>query len=141
MKGELHESIVALEGYTMFYHTLLALIEEYPFLQEFIDENLAEFNQKHSGNVARDKKHVTSLGEWIALLSTSDALSWRDVATAYLRECFDRNAKWILKANPKLIDEDFPKKQRLTKSFHAVQGIQSGGCLVEMVTCSLSLCL
>lgn len=121
MKGELHESIVALEGYTMFYHMLLAFIVEYPFLQEFIDRNLGEFNQKHSGNVCRDKKHVSSLGEWIALLSTSNKYSWRDVATSYLRECFDRNVKWILTANKTLLDERHPKKSRLTKSFAAVQ--------------------
>jgi len=121
MKGELHESIVALEGYTMFYHLLLSFIVEYPFLQEFIDRNLGEFNQKMSGNVYRDKKHVTSLGEWIALLSTSNKYSWRDVCTAYLRECFDRNAKWILKQSNALLDERHPKRSRLTKSFAACQ--------------------
>jgi len=119
MEGKLHESIVALEGYTMFYHMLLAFIVEYPFLQEFIDRNLGEFNQKTSFNHFRDKKHVTSLGEWIALLSCSNKYSWRDVATSYVRECFDRNAKWVLKKYPKLLDERTPKKTRLKHTFSA----------------------
>lgn len=118
MKGELHESIVAMEGYAMFYHLLIAFIVKYPYLQTFIDKNLQQFI---SNNQQRDKKHVKSLGEWIALLSTSDKFTWKDVATSYLRECFDRNAKWILTANKTLLNENTPKRARLTKSFSACQ--------------------
>jgi len=121
MKGELHESIVALEGYTMFYHLLLAFIVEYPFLQNFIDEQLSYFNDKSAENEYRNKKKVPSLGELIALLSASNKFSWREICTSYLRECFDRNAKWILTANKALLDENHPKKSRLNKSFNACQ--------------------
>lgn len=127
MKGELHESIIALEGYMMFYHTMLAFIIKYPFLQKFINKNLGEFVEKNENNIYRDKKHVPSLGEWIALLSASNKYCWNDVSTSYLRECFDRNVKWIIQSNKNLLNESYPKKQRLKYSFL--------GCQISLKLC------
>ena len=118
MKGELHESIVALEGYTMFYHLLLSFVLEYPFLQTFIDKVIGDFLENETN---RGKKIVPSLGEWIALLSVSNKYSWRDVATVYLRENFDRHVKWILQAHKNLLDDNVRPNARIHKSFLASQ--------------------
>ncbi|ETO25416.1 hypothetical protein RFI_11721, partial [Reticulomyxa filosa] len=69
----------------------------------------------------RNKKCVPALGEWIALLAASDHYVWRDVATTYLRENFDRHVKWILVQHKKLLDPNSPKNARIKKSFGASQ--------------------
>jgi len=116
MKGEMHESIVALEGYTMFYHLLLAFIEKFPELQVLIDSKVENFRR---GEEFRNKKIIPNLGHWIACLAASNKYSWRDLCTSYLRENFDRNAKWILKKHFELHDPKIPMANRLKRSLSA----------------------
>jgi len=129
MKGQLHESIVALEGYCMFYHLLLVFLIEYPFLQEFVESNIENFLKNEEN---RNKKSMPSLGEWIALFAASNKYTWRDVATTYLRENFDRHVKWILEKHKNLIDENTSKHERIRKSFNA--------SLISLKLCMFHVC-
>lgn len=97
MGGSLHQSLVALEGYAMFFHLLLACVRSHPPLQRMVDEKIHSFLTDAD---ARSKRGTPILGEWIALLSVSDRFSWADVRQAYLRESTARQAKWLLKAHP-----------------------------------------
>ena len=101
MKGELHASIVALDGYASFLHTLLAALEWYPTLRTIVEDRIARFVDGERG---RNKYQCPALGEWLPLLALSDKYTWRDVAHEYLMETFDRNAKWVLKAHPELLE-------------------------------------
>eukprot|EP00479_Gromia_sphaerica_P013033 TRINITY_DN7094_c0_g1_i1.p1 TRINITY_DN7094_c0_g1~~TRINITY_DN7094_c0_g1_i1.p1 ORF type:complete len:156 (-),score=27.07 TRINITY_DN7094_c0_g1_i1:479-946(-) len=116
MKGELHESIAALQGYCAFYHLLLAFSEEYPKIQAFVDDKILEFMRSEEG---RMKRSVPNLGEWIVYLSISDKYGWRHakVARAYLLENFDRHVKWILKKYISLGELARDDPDRVQKSF------------------------
>jgi len=48
----------------------------------------------------RHKKRIAALGDFIPLLTVTDAYQWKDVAVPYLLEMFDRNVLWTLKAHP-----------------------------------------
>jgi hypothetical protein len=133
MKGDLHESIVALEGYTMMFHLMLAFCAEYPELQEFVDTAIGNFIEDEN---MRSKKKTPSLGEWIALLAVSNKYCWRDVCIPYLRENFDRHVKWILQAANELMPTGGPKAvgkaQRIKTSFKHSQ--------VSMKLCMFHVC-
>jgi ubiquitin-protein ligase len=101
MKGDMHASMVALEGYMAIYHLLLAFIERYPCLRETIDTKLDDFM---AGERGRNKRAVPSLGDLLPLLAVTDKYTWPEVAHTVLTEVFDRNAKWVLEKHPELAD-------------------------------------
>lgn len=43
MSGELHGSIVALQGYCYFHRMLIAIVEEYPDMKEVINQKVRDF--------------------------------------------------------------------------------------------------
>ena len=94
MKGELHASIRALDGYAALLHTLLALMRWYPKLREIADDRIDRFLDGERG---RNKYQCRALGEWLPLLAMSDKYCWEDVCADYLEETFDRNAKWYVR--------------------------------------------
>jgi len=113
MKGHLHESIVALDGYAACVHILLAMMRWYPSLRTIVDDRIARFLVGERG---RNKYQCRSLGEWLPLLVLTDKYEWKDVANDYLEENFDRNAKWVLKEHPHLLGvADRYRQQARTK--------------------------
>eukprot|EP01090_Pellita_catalonica_P001542 TRINITY_DN11301_c0_g1_i2.p1 TRINITY_DN11301_c0_g1~~TRINITY_DN11301_c0_g1_i2.p1 ORF type:complete len:1221 (-),score=297.78 TRINITY_DN11301_c0_g1_i2:66-3446(-) len=99
MKGETWASEKALEGYFAFHHLLLVFIEEYPELQKWVDETLGNFIASEDKRI---KKVVPALGEFIPLLAVTDKYSWKDIRQPLIKEVFDRNQKWALRAYPAL---------------------------------------
>lgn len=87
------------QGYTALHRLFLALVHEFPSLQKAVDRRLGAFIQKEAN---RHKDEEPALGNLVPLLLVSDKYKWRDLATAYLNECFDRSVLWICKHNPKL---------------------------------------
>jgi hypothetical protein len=120
MKGDLHISIKALEGYCGFHHLFLQLCMEIDGLREEIDRRIDNFVHRED---ARRKDVVPNLGEFLAYLSVSDKWHWGSVCEPYLFECFDRHVLWQLKAFPALsfIDKDsgLVDKTRMSKCFQA----------------------
>merc|ERR1719331_701835 len=105
MKGQLHISIKALEGYCGFHHLFLQLCEEVDGLRAEIDRRIERFLETEAG---RHKDAVPNLGEFLAYLAVSDKYSWGQLCVPFLEEVFDRHALWQMKANPELafIDRD-----------------------------------
>ncbi|CAD7944601.1 unnamed protein product [Amoebophrya sp. A120] len=116
LKGELHHSEKALEGYIGFHHLFLSVLAKFPSLQRKIENKLTSFVQ---GEEFRTKKFVPNLGEFLCLLSVSEKYSWDDVAAIVLRETLDRNAGWTLGPYPKLATSSCSEPFRLEKTFLA----------------------
>jgi len=100
MKGATHESLAALQGYCAIYHLLVSFALKYPEMVSAANQMVRKFLANETG---RNKRNCPSLGEWLCVLSISD-YSWEDVASTFLRECFDRNVKWVCEAHPELVD-------------------------------------
>eukprot|EP01092_Planopodium_desertum_P012987 TRINITY_DN6165_c0_g2_i3.p1 TRINITY_DN6165_c0_g2~~TRINITY_DN6165_c0_g2_i3.p1 ORF type:complete len:246 (-),score=16.43 TRINITY_DN6165_c0_g2_i3:72-809(-) len=98
MEGQLHTSILAMEGYCSFHHLLLHLAMEYPEIVKKANITVWKFIKSEEG---RTKKAVPNLGEFLCLLNIS-RYSWDDIARPFLEETFDRNAKWYLEKHPEL---------------------------------------
>jgi len=94
MNGNIHASIVALEGYCSFHRLLLYFIQLYPDLKNKINKLALEFCKSDSNRI---KSVIPSLGEFLPLLTVSDAVTWHNVCKPYLEENFDRNALWTIK--------------------------------------------
>eukprot|EP01114_Cavostelium_apophysatum_P015647 TRINITY_DN4309_c0_g1_i1.p1 TRINITY_DN4309_c0_g1~~TRINITY_DN4309_c0_g1_i1.p1 ORF type:complete len:1000 (-),score=330.36 TRINITY_DN4309_c0_g1_i1:12-2684(-) len=122
MKGDLHASIVALEGYCAFHRLLLFFVKEYPELQRKINAMAISFCNSES---KRTKDVVPALGEFLPLLTVSDKVSWQKVCMPYLQENFDRNALWTIKKYPGMayVNDESPaaSTDRLNKTFDATQ--------------------
>lgn len=96
MSDRMFASVKALEGYCAMHRLLLYFVKEYPALQETVNRTVANFI-KHPNY--RDKNHVPSLGEFLALLTISE-IPWKEVARAYLEENFIRNVRWVVQKYP-----------------------------------------
>jgi len=94
MSGNVHASIVALEGYCAFHRLLLQFAQEYPELKRKVNTMALQFC---SSDANRTKDVVPSLGDFLAMLSVSDAVTWSQVCLPYLQENFDRNVLWAIK--------------------------------------------
>jgi len=117
---QLFDSIKALEGYMAFHHLLLAFAIKYPKLVELANEKVRDFCKKEA---VRDKEHTPDIGELIVYLSLSK-YSWKQFFPAFVRELFDRNARWILAKYPGLRDVEPDKLRsciRMTQSFLATK--------------------
>lgn len=102
MKGNLHESLLALQGYCYFNHLFLALCEMKPEIRAEVDRRITSFLQSEH---YRTKKKCPALGDWITLLLVSDRYTWVDVCDVYLQENFDRNVKWIEQSDSRYCSE------------------------------------
>ncbi|PRP78266.1 hypothetical protein PROFUN_13876 [Planoprotostelium fungivorum] len=98
MNGTRLASTKCLEGYCAFHRLLIMCIAEDPSLQIEIDRRISAFIEDER---QQHKKVVPNLGEFIPLLLVSN-YNWKDIAESYVREVFDRNVLWLLKAHPKL---------------------------------------
>lgn len=96
MKGKLHGSVKALEGYIAFHRLFILFCETYPDLLAKVNDIVGNFIQSESH---RNKRAVPDLGEFMALLSVS-SYGWEDVSTAYLSETFTRNVRWVIQKYP-----------------------------------------
>lgn len=95
MKGNLHASIKALEGYFQFHRLLIAFVEKYPKLLKMIDEKVELFLLSEE---ERSKDQVPNLGEFISLLSVSK-YTWNEISSKITLEVLCRNSLWIYKAH------------------------------------------
>jgi len=118
MSGKLYASIMALEGYCAFHHLFLVLLEEFPTLQDKVNDTIKQFI---TSETLRHKNNIPVLGEWLPLLTVTEKYSWKDISEPYLLEVFDRNVLWTLKKYPELqyqIDKTH-YQQRLKKTLDA----------------------
>jgi hypothetical protein len=116
MKGDLHLSTKALEGYMGFHHLLLSILRQFPALQTRVDQQIGTFIQ--NGKV-RTKKGCPNIGEFLCLLTVSTKYTWDDVSTVVLKETLDRNASWAIDKFPKLAEAGITAEWRLEKTFRA----------------------
>ena len=101
MSNELHLSVSAMEGYCYFFRWLKFFSEKYPSLKEQANEKVKNFIDSEDHRV---KAVVPDLGEFLQLMSLDLEYHWKDIASAYLKECYDRNVLWVVKQCPHLLD-------------------------------------
>merc|ERR1712096_395025 len=116
MKGDLHLSTKALEGYMGFHHLLLSILRQYPRLQESVERKIARFVKDED---ARTKKGCPNIGEFLCLFAVSRKYTWDDVSCEVLKETLDRNASWAIDKFPVLARSGISAESRLEKSFRA----------------------
>jgi stress response protein SCP2/ubiquitin-protein ligase len=95
----IHASEKAIDGYCQLHRLMIAMIERYPALQRYVNEQIAGFISDES---SRHKEVVPSLGDFLPLVSVSNKYNWLSVASAVLTENFDRNVIWVCKQFPEL---------------------------------------
>lgn len=115
MKGKIHASIKALDGYFYFHRLLIAIVQKYPEELEKINQKVKNFisNEKY-----RSKEHVENLGDFLALLSVSN-YEWCQVSPYILNEVLCRNVQWIIKDHYNV--ESFGEKKFLNSCFHSTK--------------------
>ena len=116
MKGDLHLSTKALEGYMGFHHLLLSILRQYPSLQTQVELKIATFVRSAA---ARTKQSCPNIGEFLCLLAVSKKYTWDDVSAAVLKETLDRNASWAVDKYPSLAHFGTSTKNRLERTFKA----------------------
>jgi hypothetical protein len=50
------------------------------------------------------KKNTPALGEFLPLLTITSEITWKDVAKAYIDECFIRNYRWVIEKWPGMLN-------------------------------------
>mmetsp|Transcript_56541 Transcript_56541/g.143008 ORF Transcript_56541/g.143008 Transcript_56541/m.143008 type:complete len:1723 (+) Transcript_56541:60-5228(+) len=116
MKGDLHLSTKALEGYMGFHHLLLSILRQYPSLQVRVERKIGAFLRDEE---SRAKKACPNMGEFLCLLAVSKKYTWDDVSKAVLKETLDRNASWAIDKFPILARPGIDAQVRLEKTFKA----------------------
>lgn len=119
MKGQIHASIKALEGYCAFHQMFLKFLEEYPELLKECQEKVNSFLQDEK---ARHKDKLPNLGEFMPLLTVTPEVSWKEVAPAIVQESFDRAVFHLIKDYRELAKEEedpVVDKERVNVTFGA----------------------
>jgi len=116
MKGDLHLSTKALEGYMGFHHLLLSILRQFPRLQEQVERKIASFVKDEN---FRTKQACPNLGEFLCLFAVSRKYTWDDVSKAVLKETLDRNASWAMDKFSVLKQTGVRHETRLEKTFRA----------------------
>jgi len=116
MKGDLHLSTKALEGYMGFHHLLLSILRQFPSLQEQVEQKIAAFLRT---DVGRTKKGCPNIGEFLCLFAVSRKYTWDDVSAAVFKETLDRNSSWAIDRFPVLAKPGIRDEVRLEKTFRA----------------------
>ncbi|KAJ9440914.1 Ubiquitin carrier protein [Diplonema papillatum] len=94
MKGKLHSSIKALQGYCALHRLFLHCCTEWEGLQEEIEKTIGKLVNKPS---ERHKVLCPDLGAVLCLLTVSKKYTWDDVRNAFLTELFNRHVRWSIK--------------------------------------------
>jgi len=118
MSNEIHASENALDGYCYFFRWLTYFAKKYPQLVTQTNEKIKKFIESEEYRI---KSVVPNLGEFLPLISLNYInYHWKDIANAYLSECYDRNVFWMLQKFPHLKDISENSKadeRRLEESF------------------------
>lgn len=101
MNGDVYASERALEGYCYFHRWLQVFAATYPDVLEQKARKVADFVAKPE---CRHKDCVPDLGEFITLISLDIPTHWEDFKEAYLSECYARNALWVIRSHPELLE-------------------------------------
>jgi hypothetical protein len=83
MNGTKHGSIKALDGYISFHRLLMALLEEFPELKKSVETKIETFISEPN---SRRKQTLSSIGDFLPLLTVSEKFSWKDVALPVIQE-------------------------------------------------------
>jgi len=103
MKGQIHASIKALEGYCAFHQMFIKFLEKYPELLAECKKQVSEFFKDEAN---RHKDKVPSLGDFLCYLTVTPEVNWSDIAQVVVQESFDRQVAWVLKDYPQLGKEE-----------------------------------
>ena len=71
-------------------------MDEFPAISEFADSKIEHFISNPS---CRVKLATPDLGELLILLLISKKFTWRQIATCFLQEFYDRLVLWMLGEN------------------------------------------
>lgn len=96
MKGQIHASVKALEGYCAFHQMFLKFLETYPELHQECRDLVHGFLKSEE---ARHKTKVESLGEFMCYLTVTPEVQWKDIASLLINEQSDRQVMWIIKVH------------------------------------------
>eukprot|EP01046_Picozoa_sp_COSAG06_P033561 COSAG06_NODE_3432_length_5355_cov_9.890982_6_plen_624_part_00 len=91
-------SLRLLNGFCQLHRLFLHLIDTHPRLKALVDRRLHDFV---NGETSKDS--CPNLGEWLVLLSVSEAFTWEEVAPRYLKESSARNVRWYARGKPALV--------------------------------------
>lgn len=116
MKGDLHISAKALEGYMGFHHLLLSILRQFPGLQTRVEQKIGTFLRDEAG---RNKSACPNIGEFLCLLAVSRRYTWDDVSRAVVKETLERNASWAIDKFAILAKPGIGAEVRLEKTFKA----------------------
>lgn len=94
MKGQIHASVKALEGYCAFHQLFIKFLETYPELLKECRDTVQGFLKSEEG---RHKDKVNSLGEFMCYLTVCPEVEWKDIAQLIINEQSDRQVMWIIK--------------------------------------------
>ncbi|KAF0972365.1 hypothetical protein FDP41_009268 [Naegleria fowleri] len=121
MKGNVHASIKALQGYCYFHRWMLFLVQQYPECLSELEnqvQNFVKFDQY------RHKYACPNLGEFLTKLSVlgPSGLTWNYIRDAVVQEAATRNVLWVLKQFPHLSNfEGISDSERIEKTWQANQ--------------------
>lgn len=103
LKGELYQSVAAIEAYCHFYRLFVHLVKEFE-LQEKID---AKVESIFKGENYRSKSALGDMGEFLVLLANSKyGLFNEEVNEVLIEEYFARQVMWVVRADPTLRNRD-----------------------------------
>ena len=94
MKGKLHASVKALQGYCSLHRLLLHCCEAIPNLTETLDRCIERFIQYPQ---ERHKVICPDLGMLLCMLTVSQRYSWSDLKNPFMSELFTRHVRWSIK--------------------------------------------
>jgi len=114
MKGDLHLSTKALEGYMGFHHLLLSILRQFPKLQTKAEQKIERFLRDET---LREKKACPNIGEFLCLFAVSRKYTWDDASRLVFKETLDRNAGWAIDKHNILAAFGVNPEVRLEKTF------------------------
>ncbi len=121
MNNDVIISEKALECYCRWHHLFYYLSEEYPEIQNIINNKISDFIK----NVrSRHKDKIPNMGKFLSYLSISKKYSWYDIQEEYMDESNKRNIYWILKDYPNMIPDNifyYTNDNRLKKIWDVVK--------------------
>eukprot|EP01059_Diplonema_ambulator_P004604 TRINITY_DN1432_c0_g1_i1.p1 TRINITY_DN1432_c0_g1~~TRINITY_DN1432_c0_g1_i1.p1 ORF type:complete len:1268 (+),score=451.33 TRINITY_DN1432_c0_g1_i1:65-3868(+) len=94
MKGTLHASVKALQGYCAIHRLLLHCCETIPGVQDEADKQIQKFIDHPA---ERHKVLCPDLGILLCLLTISKRYWWEDLRNPFMTELFARHVRWSLK--------------------------------------------